>query len=316
MNNNGIKFWTDNEEMQLVEEINNMIEIDTILKNHNRKITGILMRIEKIINDPIKSVKIFNKNEIIEKYLSGTKNKIFIHHEELYANILNYNSLDEISNNYNKLAHKKIISILNDFLKKKNIDVSKKMRIKCLLKSDDNLDFAEKVLVSNQSNNIEQTKTNFESNTLSIMISLLEEVKTMKTDIFDIKNRVCVIMDKVINFDNKTSKKKKKKKFLDEITENDKIENLEFTDSEKNEFNEINDLSDNILNIKNKEKKAKSKDINKQVEKIILSSNDKKNKTNKTKLKTNEYKYENNEEDDEDEEDEEELEKEFKKMIS
>ena len=124
-NSSSIKYWNDEEETQLIDEINNLTNIDEILKNHNRKITGIMIRIEKIINDPIKSVKIFNKNDIKEKYLSNTKNKYFINYEELYSNILNYNSLDEISNNYNKLSNTKIKTILNDFLKKKILSCQK-----------------------------------------------------------------------------------------------------------------------------------------------------------------------------------------------
>ena len=64
-NNLSIKYWNEDEELQLIDEINKLTDINEILQNHNRKITGILMRIEKILNDPIKLVKIYNKNEIV-----------------------------------------------------------------------------------------------------------------------------------------------------------------------------------------------------------------------------------------------------------
>ena len=82
--NKDIKYWNDEEETQLINEINKLTDINEILQNHNRKITGISIRIEKILNDPIKSIKIFNKDEIIDKYLTNTKNKYFINYEELY----------------------------------------------------------------------------------------------------------------------------------------------------------------------------------------------------------------------------------------
>lgn len=198
-----IKYWNIDEEIQLIDEINELASIDEILQNHNRKTAGILARIEKILNDPIKSVKIFNKDEVVEKYFNNTKNKYFYNYEELYSNLLNFNSLDEISNKYNKLSHTKIKIILNNFLEKKDIDLAKKLRIKCLLKLKDELDFAEEVFIK------PQNKTNINdaihvnnpndvfNNINSIMISLLSEIKDLKTDIFDIRNRVKIIMDKV-----------------------------------------------------------------------------------------------------------------------
>ena len=67
-NNSTIKYWTNVEEIQLIDEINNLTNIDEILQNHNRKIAGILARIEKILNDPIKLTKIFDKDKIVDKY--------------------------------------------------------------------------------------------------------------------------------------------------------------------------------------------------------------------------------------------------------
>jgi hypothetical protein len=321
MNNNSIiKYWNDNEETQLIDEINKLMDIDEILNNHNRKITGILIRIEKILNDPIKSTKIFNKNDIVEKYLTNTKNKYFIHYEELYLNILNFNSLDEISNNYNKLSHTKIKTILNDFLKKKDIDIAKKLRIKCLLKSKDEYDFAEKVFTpENKSNNISNLKRNNNQNLKpnnnqnlepnnnqnlepnlepnldpnlnpnlepnldpnnniivnlnSVIISLLEEIKIMRIDIFDIKKRVKIIMDKLNDTDkNKEYLITNKKKSL-------KINNLDIMDFEnideenidgENSFSE-NNITYNNLDSDNTKKKEKK---NKYIDKIIFTNDD------------------------------------------
>jgi hypothetical protein len=261
MNNNlnAVKYWNDEEEIQLINEINQLTNIDDILKNHNRKITGILMRIEKIFIDPIKSIKIINKKEIVDKYFTNNKNKYFINYEELYLNILKFNSIDDISNNYNKISHSKIKNILNDFLKKKDIDIAKKLRIKCLLKTKDDLDFAENIFKNENVNNNENiSKNNNENNNTninSVIISLLEEIKIMKTDIFDIKNRVKIIMEKVVNSDKNIIKKNSK-------TNNNL--NIILNESDKS------DKSD-IKNDKKNEKK-KHNNINKHVENIILSN--------------------------------------------
>lgn len=275
MNNNlNIKYWNDEEESQLIDEINKLTDINEILKNHNRKITGILMRIEKILNDPIKLVKIFNKNEIVEKYLTNTKNKYFISYDELYSNILKYNSLEEISNNYNKLSLTKIKSILNDFLKKNDIDLSKKLRIKCLLKTNDDLDIAKKIFVDNNINNL--NKNNIKNNQIdinndnidnknnnninSVIILLLDEIKMMRTDIFDIKNRVKVIMDKVSILEKKNN------------IETSNLKNNIFTKNlDLETFNDNNFVYEKNLNqtIKTtKEKKSKDNKI-----KIIVDNN-------------------------------------------
>lgn len=279
MNNNlSIKYWNDEEESQLIDEINKLTDVNEILKNHNRKITGILMRIEKILNDPIKLVKIFNKNEIVEKYLTNTKNKYFISYDELYSNILKYNSLEEISNNYNKLSISKIKSILNDFLKKNDIELSKKLRIKCLLKTTDDLDLAKKTFIvnntkdinknniknneisdSNKNNNNNNNKN--DNNINSVIILLLNEIKMMRTDIFDIKNRVKVIMDKVgvlekkNNIETSNLKNNIYTKNLDLEIFNDNsfvieknLNQTSKTNKEKKKENKIKIIMDNISN--------------------------------------------------------------------
>ncbi len=215
MNNNMcIKYWNDSEELQLIDEINNLTDINIILNNHDRKITGISMRIEKILNDPIKLAKIHDKKAVIDKYLTYAKNKCFISYDELYSNILKFNSLDDISNNYNKLSITKIKNILNDFLKKKDIDIAKKLRINCLLKSKDDLDFAEKIFNTKNDTKINTNNENDTNNINSIIIMLLDEIKMLRTDMFDVKNRVKIIMDKVCILEKNTTKKTKLKNNL------------------------------------------------------------------------------------------------------
>jgi hypothetical protein len=149
-NSNKIKYWEINEENKLVDEINNLVDINQIIKNHDRKITGIMMRIEKILTDPKFSDKIKNKNEVIIKYLKNSKPKYYIDYNELYENILEFKTLDEISNKYNKISTSKIKTILTNILKsKENIDMSKKLRIKCLLNSDEDIDAIGDILKNN-----------------------------------------------------------------------------------------------------------------------------------------------------------------------
>jgi len=282
-NNSSINYWNDMEETQLINEINNLLDINEILKNHNRKMTGILIRIQKILNDPIKSNDILDKNKIIDKYLANTKNKYFVNYDELYLKILNFNSLDEISNYYNKLSLTKIKNILSDFLKKKDIDMAKKLRIVCLLKSKDDMDIAEKIFNGQDNLSTNTNSTDLNNNINSIMIMLLDEIKTMKSDIFDIKNRVKIIMDKVCVSDRNNNSKKS-------YDLNNKI-NFEIYESveEKHNINlvqnnnlDLNDKSNNNNNIKNdkdntekKNNKNKDKDNDKKI-KIIMVNNKKK----------------------------------------
>jgi len=320
MNKNlDIKYWSDDEELQLIDEINKLTDIKEILQNHDRKITGILVRIEKILNDPVKLVKIFNKNEIVEKYLTNTKNKYFISYDELYSNILKFNSLEEISNNYNKLPLTKIKSILNNFLKKNDIDLAKKLRINCLLKTKDNLDLAKKTFVNsninnnknkNNNNNINNVNkvnknnikthqndinyinddinndiNNTDNNINSVIILLLDEIKMMRTDIFDIKNRVKVIMDKVSVLEKKTNNTSNLKncvytKNLDlELVDDDNYDNqqnfnetIKTTKEKKSKDKKIKIIMDNNLNNKknNNLSDIDNDELDKEFEKMLV----------------------------------------------
>ena len=247
MNNlNKIKYWNIEEENKLIEEINNLVDIDDIIKNHDRKITGITMRIEKILNNSNFNDKIQNKNEIIIKYLKNSKPKYYIDYNELYENILDFKSLDEITNVYNKISLNKIKIILTNLLKnKENIDLSKKIRIKSLLNLDDEeVNTTNDVINKNNENN---------SDLMSIIITVLNEIKIMKTDIFDIKNRIKIIMDKVDKMNNSSNINNNKKfliknNFDNEINNNKKII---IKDDVCNLKNNINLLPNNKIQIEN-----------------------------------------------------------------
>ena len=354
-----IKYWTDSEEGQLIDEINKLIDIDCILQNHNRKITGILMRIEKILNDPIKSIKIYNKNSVIEKYLANTKNKYFMSHDELYSNLLAFNSLEEISNHYNKIHVTKIKNIINDFLKKKDIDIARKLRIKCLLKNDDNLDLAEKIFqselsndssynISNKINKYQKTNksnnsskkydnddanknneindTNNTDNMNSVVILLLDEIKKMRTDIFDIRNRVKIIMDKVSLLEKNNLGKTYYSKNNSEIFNLNEINSSEINlihNSDKTNINDTthdkldskkNSIMDNII-ICNNDENIDDENNSFNRDNVKIKKNKKKDNKKKIIIVDNLNEINNNDCCDNNDNNDDELEKEFKKII-
>jgi hypothetical protein len=186
--------------------------------------------------------------------------------------------------------------MLENFLTKKDIDMAKCLRIKCLLKSNDYIEDGintlnsynlsiNKLNISNnkQVNNLNSNSNNFKEkeidkeieiykknnynnpNIYSVMICLLNEIKSMKTDIFDIKNRVKVIMHKLEKND-KTDKSEKifknKSDFI--VEENIKLDLIQKSD--KDNISAKNSLNNNDINFKNNNDKKK---INKQMEKII-----------------------------------------------
>jgi hypothetical protein len=286
MNNlNKIKYWNIEEENKLIEEINNLVDIDDIIKNHDRKITGITMRIEKILNNSNFNDKIKNKNEIIIKYLKNSKPKYYIDYNELYENILDFKSLDEITNVYNKISLNKIKIILTNLLKnKENIDLSKKLRIKSLLNLDDDVNITNEVINKNNENN---------SDLMSIIITVLNEIKIMKTDIFDIKNRIKIIMDKVekiTNLSNINNNKKFliKNNFDNEINNNKKIikkedicdlnNDIGFESNNKIQIENDSEIIENsqkfIINEEKNSLNKKKKNKNKNIDNIYSDYND------------------------------------------
>jgi hypothetical protein len=291
-NSNKIKYWDLEEENKLIDEINNLVDIDKILKNHDRKLTGIIMRIEKILNEPTFSDKIKNKNEIIIKYLKS-KPKNYIDYNELYSNILKFKSLEEISSNYNNIQISKIKQILTYLLNsKEDMDISKKLRIKCLLNDDNKTDCYSEIIKKNNfekntenknenknenenknknenDNNLKNNLNNSDITTL--IINLLNEFKSIKVDIFDMKNRVKIIMDKVNKIEKiyvnniKSSKSSKfiKKKYVDEInnlTEENNLNNKIQLENQNNTF-DVKIINQN-KNTKNNMEKFTKPDTN------------------------------------------------------
>jgi len=294
MNNNlnKIKYWNLEEENQLINEINNLENINNILKNHDRKITGIIMRIEKIINDPTKSKNLINIEQITEKYLKNSKPTYLIDYNELYLNILKFNSLQEISSNYNNVSESNIINVLNNLLNRENIDVSKKLRIKCLLNNNDNLEFAKNIYKeknnnSNTNTNAHSFNNNFDNNSSninSIIICLLNEFKSIKIDLFDINNRIKIIMEKICKIEKQNLKYEKNNK-NEKSNNNYKTTNI--TEYEQLNSIPIQSKTENIKIINddetNSEINSKENNINNKTNLILYKTN-KKNKKNKKNI--------------------------------
>jgi len=86
--NNINKRWTENEEKQLLNSINNNIDISIIIKNYNRPNSDIQNRITKLLNI------LKEKNEKKMKYIASLLN---ININDLYEKIKNYDkNIDNI----------------------------------------------------------------------------------------------------------------------------------------------------------------------------------------------------------------------------
>jgi hypothetical protein len=222
---NYCKKWDLKEDEMLMDEINNLLELEFIANTHKRSTGGIVLRIQRIIDDPNLFNKLQNKNDIILKYFKKNKltNKTnLIDLNDLYNNLLNFNSIDNIINKYNS-SKDNVIKVLNNMLNSSAIELSKKLRIKFLLSSleedntninknsvitkininneiDNNYKFNKTNNVTNKTNTLlpNQNTTNANNNETNIILqNILLEIKSIKTDLFDVRNRVKVIMDKV-----------------------------------------------------------------------------------------------------------------------
>ncbi len=139
---------------------------------------------------------------------------------------------------------------------------------------------------------------------------LLDEVKVMRTDIFDIKNRVKIIMDKVSIQDKNNVKTINFKKNFES---NDKID-LQISENNKekdyvnlkqnNNININNEINYNINESKDKKNKNKDKDKDKKIKIIMVNEN------NNIKLVNNNLVDDNTSEFNNDE-----LDNEFKKIL-
>ena len=263
---NYCKKWDNDEDNKLISQINQLKDIDQIMKNHKRSIGGITARIQKIIDDPNLNSQLKNKNNIIMKYFSNNKNKsldnnYFVNNnldkykEEITKNILNFNSIIEINNKYN-LSLNETTKILKEIVNNNNLDMSKILRLNYLLNNDEEeneiniLNNKKKYNKNSNKNNYNDNNNNDNndnSNLINLINKLFDEIKSIKSDIFDIRNRVKIIMNSTEKKDNKIKKKA--------------LEQLE-NESDKEEI---------IINQKNNSKVNKS--VNKSLNKLILIDN-------------------------------------------
>jgi hypothetical protein len=121
---------------------------------------------------------------------------------------------------------------------------------------------------------------------------LLDEIKAIRTDVFDIKNRVRIIMDKVTASD-KNIDNTKINNFKKNFELNNKIDLQIFENNNENKNENNNNLDfeqNNNFNINNETtiKKKDKKNI-----KIIMANGDKKNKSTNNNLSYNNFSDDN-----------------------
>ena len=141
--------------------------------------------------------------------------------------------------------------------------MAKSLRIKSLINSSDIIDYGCNVFDSKNNQN------NTNENINSIIICLLNEIKLMKTDIFDIRNRVKIIMNKIEKIDKNEKPKINKSNIHVSLDNND---TFTIINSDNNIIN--NDIKFENISYTNTNKKIiknNNSKINKQVEKIITN---------------------------------------------
>lgn len=210
MENYGKK-WEIEEEKKLISEINDLLEIDIIIKNHKRSITGIKSRIEKIFSNNLLSKEIKDKNKIILKYFNDDSKynniKFTTYQEDILLNLLNYYSFDDLKKKYDKLSTDQIITILKNLQKYENLEVYKKVRISNIINNfeENNIELPKDNIKKSKKNKSKKNDINIEdsdeinenSEILNILKNISNEIKIMHADIFDLKNRVNSILNKI-----------------------------------------------------------------------------------------------------------------------
>lgn len=153
-----------------------IIEISTTNKISENQCKKILLSLMKNEND-------FNIKDKIKKLLENNN----FNETELLDNILEYNNIDEIKKKFHQLKNSKLIMILTKFLKNDNLEINKKQRINYILKkeNDDNFD-----------NNTESNKTEHYL-LIKAINNFHDELKDVKSEIFDINNRIKLLIDKI-----------------------------------------------------------------------------------------------------------------------
>jgi hypothetical protein len=258
---NYCKKWEDNEINELIKEINNLTDIDTIVDNHKRTLNGITTRIQKILDDNKYDSKIQKKHEISLKYFSKNNKTNSGFYDEIYNNLYNFHNVSQICVKYKIQDKNKVVSILNNFLKKDKIDTAKKLRINLLLKSieDDNETNNKEIKKdnlkkNNKKNNIDNFENEQDTNTLIKL--LINEIRDVKIDIKDVRSRLKIISKKIDSFEfNKINEKnsfdKKKIIILHDDIEHDDIEHddTEHNDNEQESFDKKKTCEQNNKNI-------------------------------------------------------------------
>jgi hypothetical protein len=200
MENYGKK-WEVDEEKNLIDEINNLTEIDIIIDNHKRTITGIKSRIEKIFNNEKFNKELLNKNDIILKYFqndtkfNNLKNNTY--QEDILNNLLNFYNIEDLLKKYDKLDINQLKNILKNLQKYNNLEVYKKVRLSNLINNIE--DYIEETTINkiNVKLNIDNTDTkintinnNINEEILKKLNEITDDMKLIKGEIFDLKNRV------------------------------------------------------------------------------------------------------------------------------
>lgn len=123
------KKWDDGEETQLLEEIKNNIKIELIAKKHNRTISAIKSRVDKI------ALTLYKKNYDIESICNITKLQKDSLNNIIGKNIKFIGDISYDSHNFNLeneitylkkelLSIKKSLALIFSIIKNKNNDVN------------------------------------------------------------------------------------------------------------------------------------------------------------------------------------------------
>ena len=168
MENYGKK-WEIDEEKKLIDEINNLTEIDIIVDNHKRTITGIKSRIEKIFNNEKLNKELLNKNDIILKYFQNDNKfnnlKSNTYQEDILNNLLNFYNIEDLLKKYDKLDINQLKNILKNLQKYNNLEVYKKVRLSNLINNIE--DYIEETTINKVNDKLNINNTDTKINTIN-----------------------------------------------------------------------------------------------------------------------------------------------------
>lgn len=216
MNNVG-KNWDETEENKLIESINKLVHINKIAEKHQRQIGGVRARIKKIIDDPNKSSKIKNINEIIVQYFGETTNSTLSKEEyinllkNIKSNVFKYNTLGDIleENNIGEYQAKKI---LEKIIEKEDSDSKIKKKINKLLNSKVETD-NNKIIIDNEQSKV--PLSNSHEKQIIDFIMDFDSLFTIKKVFTNLEiNDIKTILKDYLQSDNVLPDKKTKIKFI------------------------------------------------------------------------------------------------------